>query len=607
VVPVTARIRRRRLFGAAAVVVACLLGLGALQAARAARAAFAGKAALQRAEAQLDDGRLDDAAASLAAARVDFTRSRHEVRRLERFVPFGRALPLVGTQIRGVTALADSGVLLSDAGMRLTDAATTLLRPQEEQLELPEALAQLREVQGLLRGGVSSIDEAAARVDSLDGTLLIRPLGRARTDLASRLPGIRRRAVDAADGLSSLITFAGGDGPRRYLVLSQNPDELRPTGGYIGTYGVLTADSGKLSLDTYDAIENWVRPRPEAVASPEERGSPLRFDTRKPQNLANVNTGPDWTQAAQLAVRLWERGGEEPVQGVVSFTPAFLGRILSVVGPVPVESFGETVSAENLVERLDYYTHLLPPEPGVDRKEFVAELAKALMPRLFAAQASQWEPLAKVLGQAFAAREAMVWSADADVARVLAGRRWDGSVPATAGDFVLPAEFEYANKNGRELRRTYQHEVVLAADGSARITTRLTITNPNPPSTQNLNGLTYITVYGPAGAVLDAASDPLGIPEKEVAGHPAVGWFRPLAPESQTTLVVVWTVPNLLMSTGDGHWDYSLLWMRHPDHTGDTLGLTVELPPGWRWAGSPPPAESSLDHDVAGRWGIVAG
>jgi len=588
-------------------VVLCLLGLGAFQAARAGLAAFDGKAALQRAEAELNDGRLEEAASSLASAKADFLRSRHEVRRLERFVPFGRALPLVGTQIRGVTALADSGLLLTEAGMRLTEAATAILQPEEADMELPAALARLREVQGLLRVGVDSIDEAAAGVDSLDGTLLIRPLGRARSDLASRLPGIRRRAVDVADGLSSVITFAGGDGSRRYLVLSQNPDEVRPTGGYIGTYGVLSADGGKLSLESYDAIEDWTRPRPQAVATPQERGSPLRFDTRKEQNLANVNTGPDWTQAAQLAVRLWERGGEAPVQGVVSFTPSFLGRILSVVGPVPVESFGETISAENLVERLDYYTHLLPPEPGIDRKEFVAELAKALMPKLFAARAAQWAPLAKVMGQAFASREAMVWSADPDVARVLGERRWDGSVPDRPGDFVLPAEYEYANKNGRELRRVYDHHVVLGPDGSAQVTTILTLENPSPPSTQNLEGLTYITMYGPPGAVLAEGSDPLGIPEKEVAGHPAVGWFRPVIPQSTTTLKVVWSVPNLLEPTGDGRWDYSLLWMRHPDHTGDTLKLTVDLPPGWVWSGPPPPPEHPLDRDVAGRWRISQG
>jgi hypothetical protein len=599
--------RRRRLLWAGGLLAICILGVAGVQSTKAARAAIRGKAALVKAEAELNDQRLDAAAASLSGAKDDFTRSRSEIRRLEQLLPFSRAIPLIGTQIRGVAALADSGVLLSEAGLRLTAAASVIVDPQDEHLELHSALAQLREVQGLLRIGVNSIDLATAQVDTLDGKLLIRPLGRARTELAERLPDIRRRAVDAADGLGALITFAGGDGPRRYLVLSQNPDELRPTGGYIGTYGVLAAEGGKLSLEAYDAIENWYKPRPDAVATRDETGSPLRFDTRLPQTLANVNTGPNWPDAAELATRLWTRGGEAPVQGVVSFSPAFLGRILRVIGPVQVESFGETISADNVVERLDYYTHLLPPEPGTDRKEFVAELAKTLMPKLFDAQASQWEALAKAMGEAFGSREAMIWSADPYVATVLAQRKWDGSVPATTGDFVLPAEFEYANKNGRKLRRSYDHHVEIRPDGSARVTTVLTLDNPIPPSDQNLHSVTYVTMYGPTGAVLGEGSDSLGIPEKEVAGHPAVGWVRPVEPQSKTTLKVVWEVPSLLVALADGDWGYSLLWMGHPDHTGDVANLSFQLPAGWSWKGPAPPAQASLDADIDGRWTLTGG
>ena len=114
-------------------------------------------------------------------------------------------------------------------------------------------------------------------------------------------------------------------------------------------------------------------------------------------------------------------------------------------------------------------------------------------------------------------------------------------------------------------------------------------------------------MYGPAGAILDSGSDPLGIVEPEVAGHPAVGWFRVMAPQSQVAVTVVWRVPKLLEATGDGHWTYSLLWMRHPDHTGDTLRLAVDLPPGWRWEGPAPPAEVSLDQDLVGTWALSGG
>jgi hypothetical protein len=250
----------------------------------------------------------------------------------------------------------------------------------------------------------------------------------------------------------------------------------------------------------------------------------------------------------------------------------------------------------------------LPPA-GSGRKDFVAVLAQEVMTKLFDAPASTWEPLARAFGQAFAARDAMAWSTEEGLSKVLAKRGWDASVPATEGDFVYPAEFEYAAKNGRRLRRTYDHTVVVQMDGSARITTKVTIVNPDDvdPRRNLEGGLAYVTMYGPAGAVLDPASDPLGIPEVAVAGHSGAGWFKPVAPKSETVVTVVWDAPKVVRVSSDGLSEYSLRWMRLPDHTGDVLNLSVQLPKGWKWQGPPPPAQIQLTGDIDKTWSVSTG
>src|SRR5207302_8053613 len=48
----------------------------------------------------------------------------------------------------------------------------------------------------------------------------------------------------------------GGSTPARYLLLFQNPAELRPTGGFPGTMALVTLEHGKLSgYDFFDAHE----------------------------------------------------------------------------------------------------------------------------------------------------------------------------------------------------------------------------------------------------------------------------------------------------------------------------------------------------------------
>lgn len=568
---------------------------------RAVQAGRQGRTAILRAEANLSARRLDVTRADLQLAQQSFSRAKEEVSGLGVLAKVARHTPVVGSQVKASDVFADAGITLSQAGLRLVDAVGVIVNPSDEHLPVSKALDALRATHQSLIPGVAALDAASARLDTLHGAFLIGPLESARQDLSVRLPRIERQARSAETGLASLIAFAGGSGPRRYLFLSQNPDEVRPTGGYMGTYGVLTAAGGQLRLERYDAMENWTGPRPQADVPPDQVGPPFKYhDPPLRQTMGNVNNGPDWPAAAKQAAELWQKGGEAPVDGVISFTPPFLARILSVVGPVSIPSYGETVTAENLADRLDYQTHQAPPPPGTYRKDFVAVVAEAVMQRLLDAPASQWEPLGRVMGQAFDAREALAWSGDPEIAAAITQRGWDGAFPQTSGDFVFASEFEYAAKNGHGIRRVYDHHVTVGPDGSGRVTTKVTVTNTEPPSAISYSTLAYITMYGPEGGVLNKdASDAFGFPEPAMAGHPANGWFRAAAPNGgQTTLTVVWDVPGLVKRLADGSWRYDLQWMHLPAHKGDVVNLSFELPATWRWKGAPPPAQLSLDQDI---------
>ncbi|MDQ4071236.1 MAG: DUF4012 domain-containing protein, partial [Actinomycetota bacterium] len=534
--------------GLATVGLAVLAGFTLVHVLSAASAGARGRSALTRAEANLSARDLTAARADLATAHEAFTETREEMSALGPVAAVARRIPVLGNQVKAVDTFASAGVNLAQAGQQLVDAADTIVNPRDQQLPISDAMDALRSTQQSLGPAVAAVTSAADDVAELKGRFLLGPLSRARDDLATRLPRIRDRATSAEQGLTALMTFAGDSAPKRYLFLSQNPDEVRPTGGFIGTYGVLTADAGRLRLERYDAIEEWTRSRPQADVPAEQAGPPFQYGLPQRRTLGNVNNIPDWPQVAQLAANLWRAGGEPPVDGVISFTPGFMAHVLSVVGPVSVPAYDETVDAENLHDRLEFHVRRVVPREGTHRKDFIAAVAEVVMRKLLDAPASHWEPQGAAMGKAFDNRQAMAWSADPVVARVLADRGWDGAFPVTDGDFFYNSEFQYVAKNARGIRRVYDHHVTLRADGGARITTTLTLTNTLPPDLlSNLSTLAYMTVYGPQGAVLDqAASDPFGFKEPALSGHPATGWFRAAAPSGgQTTLKVVWDVPRL--------------------------------------------------------------
>jgi hypothetical protein len=608
----TARRRRRRHltwlvvgFVGAAVVLVSLYALACVD--RAARAAADGKRALLRAEADLRARNVRAANNDLDDAAAAFARVHRDIHELGPLRAVADATPLVRVQLEAAQTYADTGDLLTSAARNVTDAAAQVVDPPDPDVRLSNALVPLRRIQGALQVGIAQLDAANQRVLALNGKRLFGPLDTTRKQLATELPLAEHRAQQAEQGVDALIDFVGGNGPRRYLIFSQNPDEPRPTGGFIGSYGILAGNAGHVHLERYASIESWYLVHPEAAVPPRDAPTAFQFSTPPVrQTLANVNAVADWPTAARLAGAMWQRGGEENVNGVASITPEFLARVLGVLGAVRVPGYPDVVSASNVIARLDYYTHVEAVAPGANRKQFLVELARVVVKELIAAPARQWDPLGQAVAAGFDAREAMAWSNRPNVQNALVDRHWDGTLPQTNGDFFYDAEFAYATKNGQGLRRVFDHVIAIRPDGSARVTTTVKITDSEPPNpSYNIDTESYLTFYGPTGAQFVGSSRPPNATENDLALHPARGWLASALPLHTTTLTFTWNVPHLLVRGSDGAWQYNLLWMHLAAHTGDRLQLRVDLPAGWRWRADGPTGTYALDRDVAGSWAIV--
>ena len=376
----------------------------------------------------------------------------------------------------------------------------------------------------------------------------------------------------------------------------------------MGTYGVLNATDGHFHLDTYGDIIPWFQSHPAATVPEANAPSALQI-LRADQTMANANATPDWPSDAKLAAQLWAKGGGAPVNGVLSVSPPFMAAVVGVLGPVQVQSYGETINSSNLLARVDYWTHQATAPQAGGRKEFVTELAKAVMNELEAAPRRQLAPLAKALGASFARSEAMAWSSDPTVEAALAQNGWDHSFPkaSAAGYFFFDSEFEFKAKNGRGVQRDFTHTVTLNPDGSGDAATTMALHNTEPVSALNRGDISYIVDYGPAGSTLAKGSDQPYYPyEPDLEGHSVDNWLLDADQQGAATTRVVFHDPTLLGYRSPRHWIYYLDWMYLPAHSGDVLHLKVVLPKGWRWDGPSPPATVNLTQDYVGSWSILA-
>src|SRR5262249_19689500 len=148
--------------------------------------------------------------------------------------------------VRAARTLAQVGRDLSHAG---ADVSSTVIPENLTVVNGRVDLAEVERVSPALDRAADTLERSLARVrDVADDPYLISPVRAAARQVRDRLARSAAEARRTADAARLAPEILGGHGTRRYLLVVQNNAEARATGGFIGSYGVLTADDGDVSV-----------------------------------------------------------------------------------------------------------------------------------------------------------------------------------------------------------------------------------------------------------------------------------------------------------------------------------------------------------------------
>lgn len=182
----------------------------------------------------------------------------------------------------------------------------------------------------------------------------------------SQISDIKQELIQASDLLGRsepliklLPALSGYPDTSRFLIILQNNDELRPTGGFIGVYGILESRNGEIiSINTDDSYHIDM-PASLSDKWKTEAPAPLKkYLNVEKWYFRDSNWSPDWPTAAADVSRMFQ--GEsaaigtstKPFTGIVAITPDLIGDLLRLVGPIVVR--GETYNADNFQPLLQY-------------------------------------------------------------------------------------------------------------------------------------------------------------------------------------------------------------------------------------------------------------
>lgn len=243
------------------------------------------------------------------------------------------------------------------------------------------------------------------------------------------------------DGLSiatALPRFLGAsDGPKTYLLLVQNEDELRPTGGFITAIGKLVVQNGKILRITFTdsgELDNWNYPYPVAP------WQLSRYMNSPVLVLRDANWFTDFPTSALYVKSLYAYNDPDPVDGVIAFDQHMLVLILEALGPLNVQGSSNSIDAGNVIAFMR--SAKSPPinQPMItewSRKSFIDKLARAVLTKIYQGKDIPWERLGNALFQGLSEDHLLLQFDDPTLTTVIARHGWDGALHYEGGDYLL--------------------------------------------------------------------------------------------------------------------------------------------------------------------------
>lgn len=329
--------------------------------------------------------------------------------------------------------------------------------------------------------------------------------------IKAKLTSIKRSVITAKAVLSTAPDLIGLGGRRKYGVLFQNNMELRATGGFIGSFAILSFENGKLYdmpiFDVYDAdgqLKGHVEPP-----------APIKNILGEANwYLRDSNFDPDFPTSARRAEWFIKKSLNQDLDGVIAVNVSTLGSLLEAVGPLEVSDYNETITASNLYERAQFHAEVNFFPGSTQKKEFISTVADSLFAKLPGLSGEDGLKLAQALSTSIEEKNTLISLATTGPDHVFQTLGWNGAIsdfpcPSTASchkDYAMVVDSNFGvNKANYFIKRNLEEIITfdknLLPSHTLRIRYQNTSTSTAWPAGVYKN---YQRIYLPVGTTIAA-------------------------------------------------------------------------------------------------------
>ncbi|MFA6534146.1 MAG: DUF4012 domain-containing protein [Patescibacteria group bacterium] len=431
------------------------------------------------------------------AAYQKFSAARDELQKINKLVTaVAKLLPETDKALTTANSLLAIGQNLATVGKNLTSG----LANWNDNTPLGEKVFQLKTS---LVASAPLIEGINEEIKKADWQLLPADKQFQFIELQQKMPVLLssfRHFIELSDFAEKML---GRHELKRYLVVFQNNHEIRPTGGFIGSFALIDLVDGQ--------IKNLEVP---AGGSYDLQGS-LKAKVAAPQPLQLINERwefqdsnwfSDWPTAARKIIWFYNQAGGPTVDGVVAVNSDLLADLLKIIGPVSAD--GRQVNADNFYQVTQKavekeYTDAARP------KEFIGQLAPKVLDSALGSGKTKLLDVMTLVGQALDSKDLQLYLTAPEAEAELAKLGWQNEIKAATSDYLLVVN---ANIGGQKSDAVIGQKILHQAkiDAAGRVTDKVTIirTHRGVPEEEfyGARNVNYLRVYAPAGSRLISAS-----------------------------------------------------------------------------------------------------
>ncbi|MHB8509158.1 MAG: DUF4012 domain-containing protein [Candidatus Dormibacteria bacterium] len=389
-----------------------------------------------------------------------------------------RPLPFLGTQVRTAEDLADASVAGASAFADVITVAKAYDAARQDPSSAGQRLLKLISAAGppLSRANAALTPPLRRLQDDLHHALLA-PLRRQLVSAVAQLSPAQLQAQAGAAAGKYAPAGLGADGPKTYLILLDNPAELRPAGGFAGAVGTVTFDQGALTkVDIRD--QNLLNPLiKDHFDPPYPLGRYLVFYNNSLE-LGDAGWDPNFPSTAALSETIYQSATDIAPDGTIAIDPYALSAMLKLTGPLDVPGYG-SFDSDNFFQRIDNIVNV--SHSAGSGKGALGPISKVVIQKFLGQPLSAFPALLTIIQDQAKGRHLQIYMHNPDLAKAAAAARFDGALVGGHEDSLLVADGNVgATKGDYYMHKSMEVKVEVGGGGVSRHEVALNYDLPLP-------------------------------------------------------------------------------------------------------------------------------